>query len=970
MDQDVRMPSVERLEGSCLVQEERQPCMTSEKEAREQISAPFGLLPRSVIEQILYVVDANTFASLALLNRKWRRISDCAALYAHHLSRCPSFSMMRESVSSTANPENLAYLKRRFLSEVRRNAFEVFLRPRQTLIKLISTSMSSSTAFPQGEAFRFAFSPNAQMILCISSSRIVVLDVTSDSAAVKHELKTWRRPLNATILDDGSLLAVVSSDHQINIYSLTNEEASLIQDLKLTEVPRALALSPSGGVLAVAYSDKIEMYAIREGALVTERRAVRCDGVDAISFSSDGVMLIGSSADSVSSSLVTITVPFYTDPDTESSPREVQVRMWTTQILFPDLIPGYSHACLLPLHAEGEGSWILGYDRRIRAFRTFGVTNANSGTTYFVGPISTNTLQEALPTMLPSADGQGELVALGFQDSGLWVYGVPSRLDIASSTGETQATPNAPQDHPMRNLGSLPHNNALRLEWAIDKPKTIVSGHKMSDMPGMTAARWVRYAHSMFGQRRLVAVAPGGVSPPTIGDEDVPVDGGRVLLLDFERSTTNGQITEVSIEIGEAEPKLLSEPNSSLDTEVELERRRTLLHHSDAASQRVRAAAQETRTSVSRDNHHILSFSPRRHSSFFSSSSNDNETPPIPDSPYDNTQPRSQDTLRRAATAASSSRGRYNPLYRDRWSRIQNERQIPQVPEVFQVPHESDADNWVPPPPPYSSEPDAPLPEYLRRTLLPTRTEPSLRIGATPTSVRRSQTTRWDHVSQEGISATPPQRLNTVTGSLWARRRRDSETGHQRLRPDDIFRRRDPSASCSRQTGFPEARPRSPTNVEEPSAGVDGAHTPTHSPLPMSPTPAPVQARPAIDQPFLNHDWQFDASAALAIPQGMNHYPFSVSSPNLQVSGSEFIDPATVRSSSRLHSIHRSATRRSQSHDIRLPSTGIQPLNRRVSTDPTLSSTSANELWRRRIEEWNEQTIYERSKRRSRCTVM
>jgi hypothetical protein len=51
MDQDVRMPSVERVEGSCLVQEECQPCMRPEKEAPEQNSAPFGLLPRSVIEQ-------------------------------------------------------------------------------------------------------------------------------------------------------------------------------------------------------------------------------------------------------------------------------------------------------------------------------------------------------------------------------------------------------------------------------------------------------------------------------------------------------------------------------------------------------------------------------------------------------------------------------------------------------------------------------------------------------------------------------------------------------------------------------------------------------------------------------------------------------------------------------------------------------------------------------------------------------
>lgn len=45
MDQDVR------VEGSCLIQEERQSCMRPEKEAHEQNSSSFGLLPRSVIEQ-------------------------------------------------------------------------------------------------------------------------------------------------------------------------------------------------------------------------------------------------------------------------------------------------------------------------------------------------------------------------------------------------------------------------------------------------------------------------------------------------------------------------------------------------------------------------------------------------------------------------------------------------------------------------------------------------------------------------------------------------------------------------------------------------------------------------------------------------------------------------------------------------------------------------------------------------------
>jgi hypothetical protein len=254
--------------------------------------------------------------------------------------------------------------------------------------------MSSSTAFPHGEAFRFTFSQNGQLILCISSSRIVVLDVASTPAAVKHELKTWRRPLHATILDDGSLLAVVSSSHQVNIYNLSGAEARLVQNLKLNDVPRALALSPTGGVLAIAYNDMIEVYAVREGALATERRAVRCAGVDSLSFSSDGVILLGSSDNPVTGNLVTITVPLYGEQDADFSVKDVQIQMWTTQILFPDVVHNYSYACLLPLHTEGEGSWMLGFDNQLGVFRAIGVSKSSSGTTYFVSPMSEDLFEE------------------------------------------------------------------------------------------------------------------------------------------------------------------------------------------------------------------------------------------------------------------------------------------------------------------------------------------------------------------------------------------------------------------------------------------------------------------------------------------------------------------------------------------------------------------------------------------------
>ncbi|QRD84661.1 hypothetical protein F9C07_1696332 [Aspergillus flavus] len=1001
MEEDVRLPSAERLDGphndpeqlpsTGPSQQQNGSLGKSQSRSGELISSLFNSLPRTVIEHILYAVDANTFASLAFLNRKWRRISDSPLLYAHHLSRCPSFSLTAKATSDVVTSDDLAILKLKFGAEIRRNAFEVFLRPRQTLVKLISTSMSSSTAFPHGEAFRFAFSPNAQLVLCISSSRIIVLDVASGSAVVRHELKTWRRPLNATILDDGSLLAVVSSSHQVNIYSLSNEEARHVQNIKLNDVPQALALSPTGGVLAIAYTDRIEVYAIGEGTLATERRAVRCTGVDSITFSSDGVMLLGSSGDSQNTSLVTITVPFYSEPVTDISAREAHTRMWTTQILFPEIIQNYSHACLLPLHAEGDGSWILGFDKEAAAFRAVGANNVNSGTVYFVSPTSGSGLQESPPIMLPTVDCTGELAALGFQGSGLWVYGIPDRLDIAPSSTFAAAlcvSDNGPS-HREEEMMPLP-DNARRLQHSIAKPKMLIRGHRISDISGITAASWVRHADTSADHRRLVAVAPGGISPPTIGEEDVPVDGGRVLLLDFERSPKDGESTEISIEIGETEPKMLHEPNTSLDTEVELERRRTRLHRGNS-SHRARTLARESYPAAI-----SMSQSPplviRRNSSYFSVSSNDvgdGDTPPVPDTPYDNTQPRSQDTLRRAATAAATSRTRYNPRYRDEPRRVLDARQ---VPPIFQVPHESDADNWVPPPPPYTREPDAPLPEYLRRTLLPTRTEPVQRVSDAPDQLQRSQTTRLEDMAEEPLPRSPLQRLNTISGSRLAslvrRTTRASEAPGLSRTQSNLVRRA--STHPYSQNGDVPNVPSVPLHlqpqttatsqeIDQNTAGIlDAANLDYAAAATTTTLPAPAQQASlqetqteSVVNPAELLEWQDAVPEIPDMLPNLNH-PYSLSSPNLQLTGPQYASPEVPRDSWLHTGYHRSISRRTQSQDIHQVSATIPPLNRRASTDPTLSTSSqpSNDLWRRRIEEWNERTIYERNRKRNKCIVM
>jgi hypothetical protein len=166
--------------------------------------------------RILHLTDPNSFASLVLLNSKWRRVSQQAHLYAHHLSRCESYSA---SHGTFVIDDSLPKLRRQFAREVKRNLFEAYLRPKTTTIKLISNSISASSA-PGGEGLQFSPSPKGHHLLAYNSSRIYVLDVRDAELDVKRELKILRRPASACILDDGSLLAVLSTDMQVDLYDL------------------------------------------------------------------------------------------------------------------------------------------------------------------------------------------------------------------------------------------------------------------------------------------------------------------------------------------------------------------------------------------------------------------------------------------------------------------------------------------------------------------------------------------------------------------------------------------------------------------------------------------------------------------------------------------------------------------------------------------------------------------------------
>lgn len=701
----------------------------------------------------------------------------------YHLARCPSFSINNNPIFGPFGDETLPDLKRRFAHELRRNLFEAYLHPRKTTINLISTTPTSSAALPGGEAFDFSFSANGHWVLAWSSSRIFVVDTFSSKVCVQRELKVLRRPVAATILDDGSILAVLSTDHQINIYDLSDLKVKHIKSVTLDNPPHAIALSPKGEVIAAAYDGGIEVHSLATSALPTDRRAVKCDAVDALAFSSDGTMLLGTTQNSKHPNTVVLSAPYYTEGLELPEVTELISHIWTSQILFPNSSRDCSHAALLPHHLEGDASWTFTYDRVFENFRAVRTDDLRNGTTYFTGPRAPNTggsrrcsSSRFVPCTLPAINDGGDLAAAGFSGKDVWVYGIPQNLDAAGSTpidGTAPTTGNCgPNGGPSLSptVGGSPATPISRggtsetadlPQWQvlIDKYRNVFArGRRVAEVQGVTGMRWASQKGRRSIRERLVIIAPGGVSGSAELDQVdqegfASVDGGRLVVLDFDHSIGDGEREDVTIEVGNIGPEILDEEKVDMATEVALVRRRTVIQRRDGLA---RAGVTSIRSAVPGlpsvtltipelpllDESSTLGVPPTNRSSQTLGAPTEalslQEASEAFDAPYSHTQPRSRTSLYRASTAAAAERRR-NPRF------------LSAEPIRFrrpdgrgEVPDESDADNWVPPPPPYTPDAEIPLPEHFKLGILPRHTEPLQSTGSAPEQPPRSSTVPVD----------------------------------------------------------------------------------------------------------------------------------------------------------------------------------------------------------------------------------
>lgn len=808
----------------------------------------FERLPDEIIQQILQATDSNGFASLALLNSTWRSVAQQAHLYALHLSNCPSYSMSH-STPPPASEADLPRLRRLFAREVKRNLFEAYLRPNKTVIKVISNSISSSSV-PGGEGIQFNPSPKGQHVLAYNSSRIHVIDVRGPEVTVKREFKILRRPAATCINDEGSLLAVLLTEMQVDIYDLTLVPPRRSQSIILDNSPRAIALSPCGSVLAAAYEGGIEVSSLTSNALATDRRAVKCDAVDALAFSFDGTQILGTTVHSSQPNTVILTAPYY-DPGSQMADDNISA-LWTTSILFPNTSRDCSHAVLLQNGKHEEASWTFTYDRSFETFRAVRIDDLRNGTTYFTGPVPSPTSQAKLiPCTLPAASYYGELVTAGFQGKEIWLYGVPEDLDAVPA----DATNNNSDHGSGSNANNLARRNSgpsvrsvsrmqensepTRLpQWQLISDKlrnTFVGGYKIGELEGVNTVKWVaNFGESPMRERLIVAARNVSPSVSITDDESIDfVDGGRLTLIDFDYGVRNGREIELSVEVGAREPEVLEEEHRDMATEVAIVRRRTVAQQRGGRSAVMRSATlanrappvptqPSAREKTEDDDDPLL---PRR---LGVPAIGTVEPPAAPeegeaetatieeqealDAPYSHASPRSGTTLRRAATAAAVNRRLHPPPtttgpveYRRADGRTEH-------------PHESDADNWVPPPPPYQKEDPGDLPDFMRSTLPPVtvsdtdgaQQSPSEARMATSTSQqppRRSQTVAAVPRSAPAVSDIPPvPRIPTmppvpqhplqVPPSSWHRRGGSNssiQSGQERLQR--------PNSSTSRYLG-------------------------------------------------------------------------------------------------------------------------------------------------------------------------
>ncbi|RYN86428.1 hypothetical protein AA0119_g12906 [Alternaria tenuissima] len=699
--------------------------------------------------------------------------------------------------------------------------------PSLTLLELVSNTASSS-ALP--DSFDVNVSRKGGYVAVYSASNLFLIKTVQLPRLWARTLQVKRKPVAIDITEDGFLLAVLSRPSQVDLYEIHGEGDNQIKKrrtIMLVHEASSIVISPDARILITGNKFGIEVIAIGPEVPETTRRTFSGPAGDALEFSDDGrTLLITGYARKSDGSALFVLPGLYDGPLTEEGepiPQPPEAA-WTGSVLFPETARIARQATLLPdadtgtfnelfaFNAE-EDSWGI-YDIACQRFtqrKMFLPDHARWTRSEFV--------DDAMPAVSPNAD----LAAVALRMRGttnIWIYEVPG--------WEYKPSEKTKVDAPIQPCFCIPIPN--------DNAGTLQE---------ICVLRWVRLNANV---QRLVAVGNSNVLPDENDVPGAPLGSkGVLIVLDFDKTKPLGSAPPTPLKTEyDLDPlcpgEMLPEGSIDFDREVELVRTRTMAQRraQDRNDTVARRPSRIGTTPVQRSRTTANPNAPRpRLPSDESEELTPEEAQAMFEAPYDNQQPRSQMSLARAATVAAVSPANRRHL-----------RALPFRPLEYrradghrELPHESDADNWVPPPPAYTttaaaaesvslSHPDAPpvprLPHAHTSSSIPPvprlPTNMSATIDPSQLSPSHPYQQRQQSISSIDVSSPPPPEPTRRPSLI------HPSTYPSPQSSDSIRRRRSSTRSPPEQMSYPPLSHTPRTSMSASAYPNTSSHMPTRRP--------------------------------------------------------------------------------------------------------------------------------------------
>jgi hypothetical protein len=576
--------------------------------------------------------------------------------------------------------------------------------PGLTLLELVSNTASSS-ALP--DSFDVNVSRKGGYVAVYSASNLFLIKTVQLPRLWARTLQVKRKPVAIDVTEDGFLLAVLSRPSQVDLYEIHgqgNNQIKKRRTIMLVHEASSVVISPDARILITGNKFGIEVMAIGPDVPETARRTLSGPAGDALEFSDDGrTLLITGYARKSDGSALFVLPGLYDGPLTDEGepiPQPPEAA-WTGSVLFPETARIARQATLLPDADTGTFNELFAFNAEEDSWGIYDIACQRfTQRKMFLPDHQRWTRSEFVDDAMPAVSPNADLAAVALRMRGMtniWIYEVPGWEYNPSEKAKLEA--------PIQPCFCIP-----------------VPNDNAGTLQEICVLRWVRLNANV---QRLVAVGNSSILPDESDVPGAPLGSkGVLIVLDFDKTKPTGSLAPPLVKIEyDLDPlcpgEILPEGLIDFEREVELVRTRTQAQRraqdrSDRRNSRVgTTSVQRARTTTNR------TAPPPPPPPPLPTDESEELTPEEAqaafEAPYDNQQPRSQMSLARAATVAAVSPANRRHL-----------RALPFRPLEYrradghrELPHESDADNWVPPPPAYTttaaasasvslSHPDAP----------------------------------------------------------------------------------------------------------------------------------------------------------------------------------------------------------------------------------------------------------------------